>query len=86
MVDGGWIPFGMIFPSLLFDDFETWNMLYLWKGWRMDEMMVANSHSGSLAYGGCVRDLDHRIIKSFSPRVMIIRQDSMKKLGSICGC
>jgi ABC-type uncharacterized transport system permease subunit len=24
MVDGEWTPFGMIFPSLLFGDFETW--------------------------------------------------------------
>jgi hypothetical protein len=27
MVDEGWTPFGMIFPSLLCDDFETWVML-----------------------------------------------------------
>jgi hypothetical protein len=58
---------------------------YFWNGWGMDEMMVPNSQDGSLAYGGCVRDLDHRSMTSFSLRVMIIRQDSMKKLGSKCG-
>jgi hypothetical protein len=47
--------------------------------------MVANFQGGSLAYGGCVRDLDHRSMTSFSPRVMTIRQNSMKKSGSICG-
>jgi hypothetical protein len=26
MVDEEWTPFGMIVPSLLFDDFETWAM------------------------------------------------------------
>jgi hypothetical protein len=26
MVDGGCTPFGKIFPSLLFDNFETWAM------------------------------------------------------------
>jgi hypothetical protein len=51
----------------------------------MDGMMVANSHGGSQAYGGCVRDLDHRSMTIFSPRVITIRQDSMKKSRSICG-
>jgi hypothetical protein len=51
----------------------------------MNRMMVANSQGGSLAYGGCIHDLDHMSMTSFSPRVMTIRQDSMKKSGSICG-
>jgi hypothetical protein len=57
----------------------------LWNGWEIDGMMAANFQGGSLAYGGCVRDLDHRSMTSFSPRVMTIRQDSLKKSGSICG-
>jgi hypothetical protein len=55
-----------------------------WNGWGLDGMIVANSQGGSLAYGGCVRDLDHRTMTSFSPKVMTIRQD-LKKSGSICG-
>jgi hypothetical protein len=51
----------------------------------MDGMMVANFQGGSLAYGGFVRDLDYRSMTSYSLRVMTIRQDSMKKSGSICG-
>jgi hypothetical protein len=59
--------------------------LYLWNGWGMYGMTVANFQCGSLAYGGCVRDLDHRSMTSFSPRVITIQQDSMKKSVSICG-
>jgi hypothetical protein len=59
--------------------------LYLWNGRGMDGMMTADSQGGGIAHVGCVRDLDHRSMTSFSPRVMTIRQDEMKKSGSICG-
>jgi hypothetical protein len=59
--------------------------LYLWNGWGMDEMMGANFRCRSLAYSGCIHDLGHGSMTSFSPRVIIIRQDSMKKTSSICG-
>jgi hypothetical protein len=48
-------------------------------------MMGANFQCRSLAYSGCVRDLDHGSMTSLSPRVTTIRQDSMKKASSICG-
>jgi hypothetical protein len=58
--------------------------LYLWNVW-MDEMMAVSFQCRSLAYSGCVRDLDHGSMTSFSPRVTTIQQDSMKKTSSICG-
>jgi hypothetical protein len=65
---------------------EQCTELYLWNGWGMNiEMMGANFQCRSLAYSGCVRDLDHGSMTSFSPRVASIRQDSMKKISSICG-
>jgi hypothetical protein len=48
-------------------------------------MMVADFQCSNLAYGGCVHDLDHRRMISFSLRVTIIRQNSMRKSGSMCG-
>jgi hypothetical protein len=59
--------------------------LYLWNGWGMEEMMGANFRCRTLAYSGCVRDLDHGIMTSFLHRVTTSRQDSMKKTSSICG-
>jgi hypothetical protein len=58
--------------------------LYLWNEWGTNEMMVSNFRCRSLAYSGCVRDLDHGSMTSFSPRVTTIQQDSMKKTSSIC--
>ena len=54
-------------------------------GWWVDEVMIANFRCRSLAYGGCVRDLDHGSMTSFSPRVTTIRQNSMRKTSSIYG-
>jgi hypothetical protein len=62
---------------------EECTELYLWNGWVMDGMMVANFQGGCLAYGGCICDLDHRSMTSFSSRVITIQQGSMKKSGSI---
>jgi hypothetical protein len=45
----------------------------------MDQMRGANFCCRSLAYSGCIRDLDHGSMKSFSSRVTTIGQDSMKK-------
>jgi hypothetical protein len=46
--------------------------LYLCNGWGIDEMMGAKLQCRSLAYSGCVRDINHGSMTSFSPRVTTI--------------
>jgi hypothetical protein len=75
-------------PRIFMNKDKSWSNVrsfILWNGWWMNEMMVAKFRCSSLAYGGCVRDLDHRSMTSFLPRVTTIQQNSMRKSGSICG-